>query len=378
MKMNKKCTSIKKYVELKVPFCFNVYEVNIIRRILGKGKNMFHNIKSYLFSIIVFMVSITSSFGVTITYNLNGGHLPSGETSYSVESNDNSGNVILENPVKIVDGNNYAFVGWCKSNDYNNGECSSPKCVVENNGVSSIQWTVPCAGDTLTNDTTYIALWNYFECPKANRSGDGTVEFGEFFYKGSCFLLVAGVEHPELMDTFDGDFDAVDYKIMLCRETETPGDYNDCTQSYRICNFDDLMALADRDNDGILARWCNKLGLNDCSTLFDARHLSSNDVTEYTNELVSENVNNISCSVSGTCTTQLSILGVPMCMITDINDASDPALTVIHENGPYYINLVTEEDSENPAPLVTGSEHAIRIITERGTYNVVGESPPNE
>ena len=133
---------------------------------------MFHNIKLYLFSIFVFMTSITSSFGVMITYDLNGGALPSGETSYSVESNNNN-NVILANPVKTVDGTDYIFAGWCKSSDYDNGECSSQKCVVEDNGTYSVRWTIPCAGDTISENTTYIALWiedMEVTCP-AGRSG---------------------------------------------------------------------------------------------------------------------------------------------------------------------------------------------------------------
>ena len=336
---------------------------------------MFHNIKLYLFGIVAFVMSAMSAFGVTITYDLDGGHLPSGETSYSVESNNNN-NVILANPIK----DDFIFAGWCKSDDYNNGECSSRKCVVglENNGVYSVQWTVPCDGDTLTNDTTYIALWNDIECPEPNQNNSENVMASvPVFSNGFCVLAVESFsdmayintcENPELCDLAN-----LGLKVMLCRET-TPGDYTDCSQTYRICDINELYSLFECGGKSMVDVWCDLLGLEDCSTLF-ARHLSG--VTEYTDELLSENMIDV-CQFSGnTCTTQLSVLGVPMCMITDINDASDPALTIIHENGPYYINLVTEEDSENPAPLVNGSTNAIRIITTSGTYNVVGESPPS-
>ena len=47
---------------------------------------MFRNIKLYLIAICAFMMSTASSFGVTIRYNLNGGHLAdSDDTTFSVE-----------------------------------------------------------------------------------------------------------------------------------------------------------------------------------------------------------------------------------------------------------------------------------------------------
>ena len=121
---------------------------------------MFHNIKLYLFGIVAFVMSATSSFGVTITYNLNGGHLPgNNDPVYQIETSANT--VVPANPIK----DNYIFAGWCDSEHYskvnNQDTCSTDRVGLETitNGNASktlVHWTMP---DNPTTNTTYVAMW---------------------------------------------------------------------------------------------------------------------------------------------------------------------------------------------------------------------------
>ncbi len=102
------------------------------------------------------LVSFASAFGVAITYDLNGGQLPNGDTIYQIDSS-NAGTV-LDNPTR--DG--YIFAGWCAESDYTaaTNTCSNRLGLetITNGDVSKtmVRWTVP---DNVANNTTYIALW---------------------------------------------------------------------------------------------------------------------------------------------------------------------------------------------------------------------------
>ena len=102
---------------------------------------------------VAFLLMPASAFGAVITYDLNGGQLPNGDTVYQTDSS-NSG-AVLDNPTKTVDGTNYIFTGWCAQSDYNSttNTCSNRVGLDENNVV---RWTIP---SDLATDTTYIALW---------------------------------------------------------------------------------------------------------------------------------------------------------------------------------------------------------------------------
>lgn len=105
---------------------------------------------------VAFLLMPASAFGVAITYDLNGGQLPNGDTIYQIDSS-NAGTV-LDNPTR--DG--YIFAGWCAESDYTaaTSTCSNRLGLetITNGDVSKtmVRWTVP---DNVANNTTYIALW---------------------------------------------------------------------------------------------------------------------------------------------------------------------------------------------------------------------------
>ena len=338
---------------------------------------MFRNIKLYLFGIIVFMVSITSSFGVTIRYNLNGGHLAdSDDTTFSVEPSGDE--IFLANPVR--DG--FTFAGWCEKNDADDWYCDNPLGQVEENGKKYWQWVVP---SNVNTDTEYVALWDFNKItncsvlPSPSVSAGWIVVTNAWSYDfdndgeeivpeecGATLLYATNSEALENGVSAAAIMNAGIEAWTFCRYNTIYHKYF-CSVAPSICNQDELSTM-----------FQTMYGSN-TSTILDflAKSVTDNPNATKDDLVLNQTSDDITIHdrCSNTCNVQLSILGVPMCMITDSDDASDPALTVIHENGPYYINLVTEEDSENPAPLVTGSEHAIRIIAAGGTYNVVGESP---
>ena len=94
---------------------------------------MLKSLKSILGALIcaVFLSFSTDAFGVTITYDLNNGSLPTNETEYPTESTNDE--IVLANPV--YDG--HTFVGWCEKSDYTtNGD----NCAVIS--MSSGNWTI--------------------------------------------------------------------------------------------------------------------------------------------------------------------------------------------------------------------------------------------
>ncbi len=339
---------------------------------------MFRNIKLYLIAICAFMMSTASSFGVTIRYNLNGGHLAdSDDTTFSVEPSGDE--IFLANPVR--DG--FTFAGWCEKNDADDWYCDNPLGQVEENGKKYWQWVVP---SNVNTDTEYVALWDFNKITNCSELPSPSVSAGWVFITNGW--------------SYDFDNDGKEIVPEECGATlvyatnpsafvnsHTLADYiNAGVESFTFCRYNTIyhkyfcsVAPSVCSQDEVVA-WLQSFYGNtgDGEKLDSLAQSVTDDPNATKDDLVwnqpSDDIT-IHDRCSNTCNVQLSILGVPMCMITDSNDASNPALTVIHENGPYYINLVTEEDSENPAPLVTGSEHAIRIIAAGGTYNVVGESP---
>ena len=340
---------------------------------------MFHNIKLYLFGIVVFMASISSSFGVMITYDLNGGHLPdSDDTTFSIEPSGDE--VFLANPVR--DG--FTFAGWCEKNDADDGECGSVLGRIEQNGVKTWQWVVPATADT---NTEYVALWDFVN--KLDRCGDlpqpsvseGWVvvtnntryDFdndGKEVIPDECGATLLYVTNPSALASGpSGYMDAGIEAFTICRYNAIYHEYF-CSVAIPVCSQEELASMMETmygaDGDMLLNWMATMLIGNPNATKDDLVWNQPSDDIEIDDRCLN------------TCEVQLSLLGVPMCMITDLADASTPALTVIHQNGPYYINLVSEADASNPAPLVDGSEHKIRIITASGTYNVVSVSPTSE
>ena len=106
---------------------------------------MLKSLKSILGALIsaVFLSFSTDAFGVTITYDLNNGSLPTNETEYPTESTNDE--IVLANPV--YDG--HTFVGWCEKSDYTtNGD----NCAVIS--MSSGNWTILTQQELTDLETT--------------------------------------------------------------------------------------------------------------------------------------------------------------------------------------------------------------------------------
>ena len=98
---------------------------------------------------VAFLLMPASAFGVAITYDLNGGQLPNGDTIYQIDSS-NAGTV-LDNPTQ--DG--FIFTGWCAESDYTaaTNTCSNRLGLetITNGDVSKtmVRWTVPAFDESI-------------------------------------------------------------------------------------------------------------------------------------------------------------------------------------------------------------------------------------
>ena len=133
-----------------------------------------------------------SAHAVKITYDLNSGQLPNGDTGSSIETNGNE--VVLINPTKTTNEKNYIFAGWIScpnpepgtNYDSNQHKCNSNGTRIITDGNSSyVRWTVPA---TLNTDTVFIAQWeeDKFQITTTNLSANSVFSFnikslGEYY-----------------------------------------------------------------------------------------------------------------------------------------------------------------------------------------------------
>ena len=163
-------------------------------------KNTTKKLLSVIISVFLTIMVISSTFGAVVTYNLNGGALPTGETVYQIETNNNS--VVLDNPTKT----GYIFTGWCDSDHYakvnNQDTCSTDRVGLEtitNDNISKtlVHWTVP---NNLATDTTYIAMWeeDKFQATTTNLSVNDTFTF--YISAGGTFWIDWGDGNVEYVN----------------------------------------------------------------------------------------------------------------------------------------------------------------------------------
>ena len=197
------------------------------------------------------IININSAFAYVITYDLNGGALPTGETEFSIESTNDE--IVLANPIRT----GHTFAGWCEKNDYeSDGVCDSPKCI--ENDVAT--WTIPCTDDTIQDDTDYIALWRLDGCPNVVLAdaqhnytmSNGYKDYGamnpslyRFTYDfnndgettaDECMTMVVKVEHPEYLieNATVEDLSAANILgVGFCRYDGT--NYNNCVAPIGVC-----------------------------------------------------------------------------------------------------------------------------------------------
>jgi len=137
-----------------------------------------------------------SAFAYRITYNLNGGQLPNGDTVYSTESSGTD--VILDTPTR----DNYIFAGWnyCAETDYDSttNTCTNPTRIINDNNSNYIHWIVPA---TLSENTVYIAQW---EQSKFQLTIDINLDEGDIF----TFQMTAAGQY--FIDWGDGNIEYID------------------------------------------------------------------------------------------------------------------------------------------------------------------------
>jgi len=133
---------------------------------------------------ITILVSLSSAFGVTLTYDLAGGHLSDGTTSsYTYDSSLGNGGV-LDNPIR--DG--YIFTGWCTSSQISDNTCTPN--LSQESGKQFVRWTAP---NNLNENTTYIAQWtpSKFEITttELNDKNDISQDFGMYIGSAGHFWV---------------------------------------------------------------------------------------------------------------------------------------------------------------------------------------------
>lgn len=106
------------------------------------------------FLLLFVMILPSYALAAKITYNLNNGQLPNGDTTYSTYSSGTE--VVLDTPIR----ENYIFAGWvyCTESDYDSttNTCTNPTRVITEHNSNYIRWIVPA---TSSDDIVYIAQW---------------------------------------------------------------------------------------------------------------------------------------------------------------------------------------------------------------------------
>jgi len=328
---------------------------------------------------VIFLPIIQPVFAYRITYDLNGGQLPNGDTNYSTETNGNE--VVLDNPVR----SGFTFAGWCEATDAADGVCDSPLGATEENGVISYRWVIP---SSINSDTDYIALWNFGKnaesCPDANnmvlsgywmRLATTGVDFngdGIETRPNECAATLLYATNPSAL--IQGDYlNAGIEAFTFCK-------YNMITHSY-TCSA--AVPLCSQEQ---IANFLSTMyGASDEDTLDWFATLVYNDENATRNDLVfNQPSNNITVldMCPATCEVEITVLNAPMCLVTDVANATEPALIVRQGNNKYYINLTEEINSENPTHITTQSSNVLRVIAGEGqnktVYNAYGEAGNTE
>ena len=141
-----------------------------------------HFTRVILSACIIAMMAVTPGFAansVSITFDLAGGVLPDGSTSYTYES-DGTNMVVLDNPTK--DG--FIFRGWCTQAAIDGNQCV-PEYISDESDGAFVRWIIPA---TVAANTTYVAQWtpDEFQITTTNLSSDIGVGFiltaaGQFY-----------------------------------------------------------------------------------------------------------------------------------------------------------------------------------------------------
>lgn len=141
-----------------------------------------HFTRVILSACIIAMMAVAPGFAansVSITFDLAGGVLPDGSTSYTYES-DGTNMVVLDNPTK--DG--FIFRGWCTQAAIDGNQCV-PEYISDESDGAFVRWIIPA---TVAANTTYVAQWtpDKFQITTRNLSSDTDVGFiltaaGQFY-----------------------------------------------------------------------------------------------------------------------------------------------------------------------------------------------------
>ena len=360
------------------------------------------------------IININSAFAYVITYDLNGGALPTGETEFSIESTNDE--TVLANPIRT----GHTFAGWCEKNDYeSDGVCDSPKCI--ENDVAT--WTIPCTGDTIQDDTDYIALWNAVEvtCPSFESStfvgrdwllvdyitrgkydfdGNGIDSVDECYYglftinvddidaaiseMERCIyrLRHAGMSEQEFNATYEGDYDynyffgtpcnyaLLGAKWMICRYNANTSGYTDCGKEIVACDDTGLLKIMSIEGMGAtqaLLDYVSEQGKTVDTFEWDQDLTNMSDMNDW--GVYEEcNFDGFTCDVPDIW---LDVLNEQMCLIDiDVNTTVPELALIARKNSSkYYVNLVEKTDLDNPVPIHKNSTINVKIKAFDKTQN---------